>query len=132
MQFEPKSISEQIECLARLTAAPGSFVVQVKSLFSRKGISLDEDATPYLKALEEAFKREENIRSTTQRARQNIRKLQKNFNRIGQAYGDVRDHRGERGLLVERRDDDHRPHGLPRPSCASPVWPGPPSRPLTS
>ena len=60
--------------------------MQVKELFSRKGIPLDSDASPYLKALEEAFKREENIRCTTERARDNIKRLQSNFNRIGEAY----------------------------------------------
>ncbi len=83
---EPKTLVEQISCLAQLTGAPESFVMQVKKLFSRKGISLDCDAGPYLKALEEAFKREENIRGTTERARENIKRLQYNFNRIGEAY----------------------------------------------
>ena len=83
---EPKTLTEQISCLAQLTGAPESFVMQVKKLFSRKGISLDCDAGPYLKALEEAFKREENIRCTTERARDNIKRLQIDFNRIGEAY----------------------------------------------
>jgi len=84
--YEPKTLAEQISCLAQLTGAPQTFVMQVKELFSRKGIALDSDASPYLKALEEAFKREESIRCTTERARDNIRKLQDNFNRIGAAY----------------------------------------------
>ena len=83
---EPKTLTEQISCLAQLTGAPESFVMQVKKLFSRKGISLDCDAGPYLKALEEAFKREENIRCTTERARDNIKRLQIDFNSIGEAY----------------------------------------------
>lgn len=83
---EPKTLCEQISCLAQLTGAPQTFVMQVRELFSRKGIPLESDAGPYLKALEEAFKREESIRCTTQRARDNIQRLQKNFNRIGEAY----------------------------------------------
>ena len=83
---EPKTLAEQIQCLAQLTGAPRTFVIQVKELFSRKGISLEANADPYLKALEEAFRREENIRCTTEQARTNIRKLQNNFNRIGDAY----------------------------------------------
>jgi len=86
MHFEPQSIADHIECLARLTGAPQAFVIQVKDLFSRKGISLESDATPYLKALEEAFKREEHIRTTTARARQNLARLQDNFSKVGQAY----------------------------------------------
>jgi hypothetical protein len=63
MELEVKSIADQIDCLARLTGAPRSFVDQVRDLFTRKGISLDEDSTPYLAALEEAFIREESIRA---------------------------------------------------------------------
>jgi hypothetical protein len=84
--FEPKSIAEQIECLARLTGAPRSFVCQVKELFSRKGIDLESDATPYVRALEEAFRREESIRTSANRARRNIAALHENFNRIGKSY----------------------------------------------
>jgi len=83
---EPKTLAEQINCLAQLTGAPDSFVIQVRELFSRKGILLDAHAGPYLQALEEAFKREESIRCTTQRARENIRRLQNSFNKIGEAY----------------------------------------------
>ena len=64
MTCEPKSISDHIDCLARLMIAPQSFVMQIEDLFSKKGISLDEDAEPYLQALEEAFKREESIRAS--------------------------------------------------------------------
>jgi hypothetical protein len=69
MNFEAKSIGDQIDCLARLTGAPQSFVEQVRDLFTRKGISLDEDSTPYLRALEEAFIREESIRVGSTAAR---------------------------------------------------------------
>src|SRR5262245_9682028 len=86
MTFDPKSISEQIDCLARLTGAPRSFVTQVRALFTRKGISLDTDATPYVRALEDAFRREETIRVSAQRAKQNMTKLQDNFHRISKAY----------------------------------------------
>ena len=82
----PPSIADEIESLARLTGAPQSFVIQVKDLFSRKGISLDSDASPYVKALEEAFRREENIRSTAARAKENLSKLHSNFDKIGKAY----------------------------------------------
>ena len=86
MTFELKTIAEQIDSLARLTGAPASFVCQVKDLFSRKGIPLDADASPYVRALEEAFKREESIRTNAHRARRNIAKLAANFNKIGRGY----------------------------------------------
>lgn len=86
MVWEPRTIEEQIECLARLTEAPESFVGQVKVLFLNKGIALEEDATPYIKALEEAFKREEAIRSSSQKVKQQVANTQKNFRQIGRDY----------------------------------------------
>jgi hypothetical protein len=86
MAIDPKSIGGQIECLARLTGAPESFVEQVRALFLNKGISLDEQVEPYMGALEEAFLRERSIRSSTGKARDNLQRLQKQFNRLGEAY----------------------------------------------
>lgn len=86
MRQPPVSIADHIECLARITGAPISFVDQVRALFLAKGISLEQAATPFIEALEEAFRREECIRSSTYRARQNLAKLQENFQKIGRAY----------------------------------------------
>jgi hypothetical protein len=72
MQSEAKSIRDQIDCLARLTGAPDSFVEQVRDLFTRKGISLDDDSSPYVRALEEAFIREESIRVGALAARPSV------------------------------------------------------------
>ena len=88
MTDQPRSIDDHIECLARLTGAPGSFVEQVRALFTGKGISLDTDATPFLKALEEAFRREENIRASSTRAKSQLARLRDNFRKVGQAYVD--------------------------------------------
>ena len=86
MSYEPKSLEDQIDCLARITGAPETFVSQVKELFGKKGISMAEDAAPYVQALEEAFRREESIRFSTLRAKQNISTLQQHFRKIGRAY----------------------------------------------
>jgi hypothetical protein len=86
MVHDPKSIAEQIDCLARLTGAPITFVDQVRQLFLTKGISLEDEATPFLAALEEAFRREETIRCSTRRARQNLTKIHDNFRKVGKAY----------------------------------------------
>jgi hypothetical protein len=94
MTYEPRSIADHIACLARLTGAPDSFVVQVKALFGRKGISLDEDATPYQKALEEAFRREENIRFSAKRARANLASMNDDFRRMGRSYVEQAARRG--------------------------------------
>jgi hypothetical protein len=61
-------------------------VDQVRDLFVAKGISLDTAAGPFLEALEEAFRREERIRTNHHRVRQQLTKLHENFKRIGRAY----------------------------------------------
>jgi len=86
MQFEPKTIGDQIQCLAQLTGAPDRFIKQVKDLFERKGISLLTDSEPYLNALEHAFRREHSIRMDTKRARESLRQTEKNFAKIGEMY----------------------------------------------
>jgi len=86
MTLEPKTIGEQIECLARLTGAPESFIDQVQQLFTRKGITLDSDASPYVKALEEAFQREESIRYNSLRFRRDLAQIQQGFEKVGRSY----------------------------------------------
>ena len=110
MHFEAKSIRDQIDCLARLTGAPDSFVEQVQDLFTRKGISLDDDSSPYLRALEEAFIREESIRVGTLAARaasadvEHVREARPARAQV------VRDVRIEtRPLLVTRRQHEEQP-----------------------
>jgi hypothetical protein len=139
MEFEPKSILQQIECLARLTGASESFVGQVKALFTQKGISLDEDASPYLHALEEAFRREESIRSNSSRARKSLSGLQSNFNKIGQAYvkqidqlrkmrSNLQGRRRKRGRLSippVSIQGDHRTYVTPPQRETMPMVPGP-------
>lgn len=56
------SLGAEIEALARCTGAPATFVQKIRILFERKGISLGRSAGPYMGALREAFRREENIR----------------------------------------------------------------------
>lgn len=83
---EDKTIRGHIDWLARRTGAPRSFILQVHALFRHKGISLDDEATPYLTALEEAFRREAAIRDTAGRARRSIAELHEQFSRIGASY----------------------------------------------
>jgi len=86
MNDDTKSIAEQIDCLSRLTGAPTSFVDQVRKLFTRKGISLEDDSSPYVRALEEAFIREESIRASAQQARPGLASVGTDFKKIGKAY----------------------------------------------
>jgi len=135
-----KTLAEQISCLAQLTGAPRSFVLQVEELFSRKGIPLESDAGPYLNALEEAFKREESIRCTTERARDNIKRLQSNFSRIGQAYvkqlAQLKRLRGGTDTVSKKKDagsfdeiqipgGNHRSFVTPPQTDEMPMVPGP-------
>ena len=103
MDFEPTSIEEHIDCLARMTSASDSFITQVKELFLRKGIALDSEATPYLRALDEAFRREESIRTSSWRARQSMTQMQRHFTKLGEAY-------------VKRVRDRHRDRGAANPA----------------
>lgn len=107
MSNEPKSIADEIRCLARSTGAPESFVDQVKQLFSSKGISLHDDATPFVTALHEAFRREQTIRCSTLRAKESLARLRANFDRIGKVYADqlsrVRQSKNSPGTQKPRR-----------------------------
>ncbi len=85
MSYEPKSINEHIDCLARLTGAPATFVEQVRSLFVGKGISLSSDAQPFLGALDEAFRREENVRASSARTQPGIPRLHQHIKRFGKS-----------------------------------------------
>jgi len=86
MTYEPKTIDEHIDCLARLTGAPATFVEQVRSLFVGKGISLKSEAQPFLGALDEAFRREENVRANAAKAQNSFSQMQQNFTRFGKSY----------------------------------------------
>lgn len=86
MTSDDKSIRGRIEWLARRTGAPNSFVEQVHTLFRSKGISLDAEVSPYLSALDEAFRREQAIRDTAGRAQRSVAELQEHFSKLGEAY----------------------------------------------
>jgi hypothetical protein len=77
----PRSIAEEIEILARLTGAPSAFVEQVRALFTSKAISLDEGVEPFLTALEEAFRREEMIRTSAAQVRRGLSVAQETLGR---------------------------------------------------
>ncbi len=86
LSSQPDSIEDHIRCLARLTGAPPTFIDQVRSLFISKGIALDSSADPFVKALDEAFRREEHIRASSHNAQNQMAKIRDNFRRVGKAY----------------------------------------------
>lgn len=80
------TVADKIRRLAEETGAPSVFVAQVRSLFETKKISLEDDCAPYIKALEEAFRREAAIRRDTLIANDNLARLQRNFADLGAKY----------------------------------------------
>ncbi len=98
----PKSIAEEIEILARLTGASPVFVEQVRTLFASKAISLDEAVDPFLTALEEAFRREEEIRASSERARQSLFKVQQSFGRVREMYRERADDLNQAKARLDR------------------------------
>jgi hypothetical protein len=80
------TIAQRIESLSRRTNAPSTFVKQVRTLFSSKGISLEEDSTPYLTALEQAFQREESIRRNTLKTHTNLNRIQRHLTSMTDNY----------------------------------------------
>lgn len=135
-----KSIGEEIDELARLTGAPVEFVEQVRGLFTKKAISLDENAEPYVAALEEAFRREEMIRAYSEQIRRNLTTVQSSLGRLGDAARENLRHLGRARESLEphaRRafdseprpeDDDGAPAGRrrgAREAILGPMVPGP-------
>ena len=80
------TIEEQILALADGTGAPRGFLDQIRKLFRSKGIDLSENATPYMSALREAFRREQSIRRSTVDAHHNLERIQTHFKSIGTSY----------------------------------------------
>ena len=80
------TVADKIRILAEETGAPSVFVAQVRTLFETKKISLDDDCSPYITALEEAFRREAAISRDTLIANDNLARLQKNFANLGARY----------------------------------------------
>ncbi len=142
----PKSIEDHIQCLARLTSAPHSFIDQVRLLFTSKGIPLASEAAPFIRALDEAFRREEHIRASSHTVQDQLTRIRENFRKVGKAYvGQLSQIRKMHSSLQEQsrrlrkkatprraRDSraivikgDHRSFVTPRVNEEFPMVPGP-------
>jgi hypothetical protein len=136
----PRSIAEEIEILARLTGAPSAFVEQVRALFTSKAISLDEGVEPFLTALEEAFRREEMIRTSSAEARRGLTRMHASLARVRDLYREQAEHlRSAEARLAQSarriRESGERLEaaayalGIRRGACretdAAPIVPGP-------
>ena len=86
MTRDNNTIGAHINRLARETGASSPFVTRVRTLFSRKGISLESDCQPYTEALENAFVRERMIRERADETRDRIEKLQEQLVQVSSAF----------------------------------------------
>jgi len=86
MDQPTRTLADQIDRLARRHQAPESFVESIRSSFTRKGISLAEDAGPYLPILEETFARQAQVAAATTRSREGLRRLDENFRRLAEGW----------------------------------------------
>lgn len=86
MQAKDNSIGAHIDQLAREFGAPPSFVRRIRTLFSSKGISLDDESTPYRSALEEAFRREQSIRHNARQTQENLKQLHQQLLQFNEVF----------------------------------------------
>jgi len=89
-----RSIGYQIEELARLTGAPRSLVEEIRDIFLRRGVLLEDDALPYLEVLEETFSRASMLERESESARAALARLEENSRRFADScqemYGQLR------------------------------------------
>jgi hypothetical protein len=103
------TLARQIDELARLTLAPAALVEEIRAIFARRGIGLDEDALPYAEILDETFARAAEIERDGAEARAAFRTLEENSCRFADACQELYGHlRGMEDFL----------RGTPRPTPA--------------
>lgn len=86
MGSKEHSIETQIGILARESGASADFVDRIRELFSNKGISLESDVRPYVRALTEAFERERRLRMTAIQTRQNLERLHQQLLKFNRTF----------------------------------------------
>ena len=109
MSSHPGSLGHQIDDLARLTHAPDSLVEEIRAIFARRAISLDEDALPYLEMLEETFTRAAELERDGAEALQALRGLEENSRRFAESCQE---------LYGQLRSMEDFLRGTPRPTAA--------------
>jgi len=86
MDKPTRTLADQIDRLARHHRVPESFVESIRSSFERKGISLAEDAAPFLPILEETFARQAAVGAATARSREGLARLDESFRRLADGW----------------------------------------------
>ncbi len=109
MSMNSRSLGHQIDDLARLTAAPDSLVQEIRAIFERRSISLDEDALPYLEMLEETFTRAAELERDGAEALQALHGLEENSRRFAESCQE---------LYGQLRSMEDFLRGTPRPTAA--------------
>lgn len=83
MRPKRNSVTCVIDDLARLTEASQGYVEKIRLLLERRGVSMDDDAGPYLEVLEDVFIRQQAIRENVAEARDNLARLQTQLTSLG-------------------------------------------------
>jgi hypothetical protein len=94
MEPDRRSIAYHIDDLARQTGAPACLVEQVRAIFERCLVPLEQDALPYLEILEETFSRAALLEQDNAAARLAIDRQEENSRRFADSclelYGQLR------------------------------------------
>ena len=89
-----RSIGYEIEELARLTGAPRPLVEEIRAIFVRRGVALEDDSLPYIEVLEETFSRAAMLERESASARTAFARLEENSRRFADScqemYGHLR------------------------------------------
>ena len=89
-----RSIAFLFDELARLNGAPECLVEQIRALFPRRGVALEQDALPYLEVLEETFSRAAMLEKECISAREAMARGKENSRRFADSclelYGQLR------------------------------------------
>ena len=80
------SLEACIAALAEDSGAPDAFVGKIRALFQAKGIALDRGAGPYLRALREAFRREETLRRVSDHSRAAVDRAREDLGRLDRQW----------------------------------------------
>jgi len=94
MELDRRSIGFHIDALARASGAPASLVEQIRAIFIRRGVPLEQDALPYVEILEETFTRAAMLEKDNASARDAVTRLEENSRRFADSclelYGQLR------------------------------------------
>lgn len=110
MKTNHKSLAELIDELSRENDVSETFLVEVGTLFSSKGISLDAACAPYEPILRETFLREAQLRVFSRRAHEGLERLQDRMGRLNELWQQQLHQLQRTRDLLETRSEELRHH----------------------